>query len=573
MIRRISRSTSCLVLLGLASSIAATASAKTYQLPASEKKYEASAATSTTGLGADCQVSIQVSLPRSAVVGGAGQPAPTDENSVWHSVKHCLKTKDKPLQPMEPGSFYVAGSDDLNNGVYPLRGVCADGLPDETCLWNGVFRHAAPPNFTIAVENNAGSLGNFLSLVRVFRNGELAFSWRPGTTNETRLVVPGVELKGYLEPFLAPIDLRVLPAGAEVPTDVLSAKVATAQSPWVSRFETAWTALKDDPAFNAADEDYQCLVWLTKKAVRDAKLLSGQLVPDVVEQAPPHCTDPVGPIDYSKVREALIGVAQDTNDAIASQIKALSLRYGTAIADAALKVKTKVIASATGATLANGKTVGQTIVMVDELASSSTDAFNQAYQLVDKVRSESLALAADRERQAQDFAHVAAALEASGSVFQPVRTNPSLATGEVALTMKYRDPLQGFGLAVWHAITVRMAGNQGINDLSLANAIPAIDLVGFRYNWGSGYRNFRMGLGALYFKDTVTETAATSMSTTQDVFHVAAELNAGVGAANAGFGIVMDGGSQQYPQFKDRFRLLVGVDLFKVFTGQPGEAL
>jgi hypothetical protein len=494
------------------------------------------------------------------------------KDPTWVSQERCLKHQGQTLTAIDSQKYYLQGNNDYYHDKIPFHGICEDEQPEGQCLWNKIFRDAAPPTFVVTART--GAIGDFIALVRVFRNGELAFTWRPGTTAQKELVVSGAGLRERLEPFEAPIDIRFIPAGADVSGVDLTATVAAAQAPWATRVEAALKAIADDPGIAALLPDEQCLVFLTKSALAEAQRLSGKPVSAPVAGASGDCSAPTSdgsPIDYTKIRSVLVGEAKQANADVDAEIRAAGAKYGAAIAKELAKAKAAILEKAGDKKLPNNLSVTQSLATLDELAASATGAFDQAYQLVEKAHATAKELASDRERQAQDFAHVAATLDAQGSVFQPVHPNPGLAADEVALPMKYADPFQWFVLAPWHAVSVRLGRDSGLNDLSPANAIPVIDVVGCRWNGGS-FKDIRLGAGALYFKDEVQTTDTAGATQTKDVYHAAGEMNVTLLGINLGVGVVI-GESSYFPRFIDRTRIIVGVDIVRLLTGKPAELL
>ena len=136
--------------------------------------------------------------------------------------------------------------------------------------------------------------------------------------------------------------------------------------------------------------------------------------------------------------------------------------------------------------------------------------------------------------------------------------------------MKYGDPFQWYFLAPWHAVTYRLAGNRGANTPGVENAIPVIDLIGTRWNFGHGWRYLRLGVGVAYIKDQVQSISVAGVMQTSDSLHFITEGNINVGGYSIGGGLVV-GDGEQFPRFRDRWRLFVGVDVVRLSTGTPTE--
>jgi hypothetical protein len=146
--------------------------------------------------------------------------------------------------------------------------------------------------------------------------------------------------------------------------------------------------------------------------------------------------------------------------------------------------------------------------------------------------------------------------------------------------MEYGDPFQFFGLAPWHGVPFRLTRNPGAS-LGIQNAIPILDVVGFRYQWGSGRStSIRAGLGLMYFQDEdvvrmqMPSSGAGGMSAvTESVFNFAIEANVSWTGLIVGAGYVTNDRSYAGKADWARFRLIVGADLLKVFGNRWAEAL
>lgn len=128
----------------------------------------------------------------------------------------------------EAASTYFKG-DGLNKQDADLKDI-------KTCLWNGHYRDSYPFSFifrvTEAGQKSGRTVGDHMQLIHVFRNGALAYAWRPGqsgaepaTMRGKALVVPGTSLSANRIPHLADFDLRVYDSNATVDSKQLAQAV------------------------------------------------------------------------------------------------------------------------------------------------------------------------------------------------------------------------------------------------------------------------------------------------------------------------------------------------------------
>jgi hypothetical protein len=448
----------------------------------------------------------------------------------------------------------------------------SDGKP-EVCAWSYQYRDNYPLSFTIRTESGE-PLSDFAHTIRVFRNGKLIFAWKDDNVLAS-LNIPGQVLAASLMPYGAPMDLRIIPAGS--PDDpTVDTQVAQSVDPVLSRLKIVEGVLLGPQGPGApVFPEIACVRWMVLKAQATALQIVGKTPPTTLPQQPAGCSPPAdGPATavHDKIVVAIQSGAQTVNNDIETAIAGLRTQYGGAIAAKAEKAKAAVIADYKDKPLPNGLTSDVTVDQINQLAEQGAQIFDSIDASVKAVLANARQLVKDRDAQAREFAAVTDALAQNGSVFEAFTKDPALVDGEKSLDMHYGDRFQFFFLAPWHGLPIRVTRNVG-TDLTLATAIPILDLAGFRYQRGTGRsQSVRLGAGFMYFKDELQEVPlGATTSQTDSVFNVAAEANVNWFGFSVGAGYVLN--DRNFGGFwkSDRIRVIVGADLLKLFGNTAAE--
>ena len=148
---------------------------------------------------------------------------------------------------------------------------------------------------------------------------------------------------------------------------------------------------------------------------------------------------------------------------------------------------------------------------LDAVAKSCDDTLSLAQHL----RSSALDVARNRETQARVYEATVSALSREASVFEQYADNPPPLPDERSLEMQHSQRSQWFALAPWNGVPLSLASGGTKGELQLANAIPIIDAIGFRFQWArSRFADFRVALGGMYFRDQVPTKVSTTDATT-----------------------------------------------------------
>ena len=541
------------------------------------------------------QATIKERIQRGAPTAGAVHgEARSDVCDVWLSVTSETKLESSPTcikRPRAafafPSPIYLKGQEDgitdtqfnwmcadegQSQGNAGSTGAGAEKQKAPACAWTYQYRESYPLSFRI--KTNGEPLSHFAHVIRVFRNGKLVFSWKDDNVL-SELVVPGAMLKAKLMPYGAPMDLRIIPAGS--PDDPsLDTKVAQTVDPLITRMEVIKGVLlgPKGPVPTILPE-IACVSWMVSRAEATAMQVLGKTSKDP-GPAPAGCEPPAdgqGARLHDEIVTAIQQGAQAVSDTIEGEITALGAQFGAAIATEAEKAKAALIKQGEGTVLKNGLTVSKTVAQINELAGQGAQIFDSVSASVRSVIASVKRLSEDRDAQARELAAVTEALAEQGSIFEPFTKNPALVGGEKSLDMRYGDRFQVFFLAPWHGLPFRVTRNVG-TDLNLGTAIPILDVIGFRYQTGTGRsQTFRLGAGLMYFKDELIEMPlAGAAAQTESVFNAAVEANLNWLGFSLGAGYVLNRRNYGSTWTWDRFRLIAGADLLKLFGNKSAEA-
>lgn len=523
------------------------------------------------------------------------------------------------------------------------RSICQPGTivckKEESfeCLWNHVFRDAYPLSFAFFVANQDDDLASYVRLLRVFRNGVLAYRWTPGHERVPSLFIMGSGLKGTLLPHLAPIDVRIVPRGFEVPAGLDTEQVARQTDHLEERLLAAFNGMKSAAPIRDGklDCELQKLEGLTRAVRRAAECLLPDhkgLATCTAAAAAANSAGPCSTPEEAKVltdaaargtvlSEALAKVRNEGSKAFddakqaaideagnmgwlvraqLDQLKEVATKYWHAgdhpqwnelLGSVAAGHHTKLMAAAdrnafaaayaaAGGRVAvpadaefveffawfriraSGVELERILAGADNVALSTIELADASKKLVSGLAADVKKIVKDDEKAYELYNHLALSLNGA-SVFEPRAENPPAIDGELVLPMKYADSYQTFYLAPWFAVPARPDDNFDA-DVSLATAIPVIDAIGGRYQFGpSRFADARMALGISMFGESFNG---------KNAFHLAPQGNFSLGTIHIGVGyIVTNGGG--LPAGSARMRLLLGLDLIKLISGRNVEAM
>jgi hypothetical protein len=527
----------------------------------------------------------------------------------------CVKRQGVPLEL--PATILIASPDDdaLDRFCFGTSEKSKIGSQEVfACKWNGRFHASRPFSFTL-VAAGTQQVGDFVEFLRVYRNGDLMAAWNRASDqpDRSRVVIEGNPLRsGFwaatLPPHLAAMDLRIIPRGTPIP-DAVNLTVRNDAERSRERVTQALVAAADEalPKESPARKSLECM----KIAVLHAhdqvlKIVRGEIGMPSLD---PKCEMPLG-LEYgtplsdaykdekNRTREKLVEYKNKAEEALQQAPKALEAKLPPKVqeilrdgaerllaAHPALKAK---IDRARGAQdLVEFLKLGAPIVGLDaeeaeklkKLYESSQalvkDLDKQvtvALRIVDEARALSIELfeeasriGSDPNRQAQIFNAFAESLRDQGDVFEARRDNPALLAGEQKIPMEYSDKWQAFALAPWNGVPIRT--NDAEADLNAAVAIPLVDAMGVRYQWGkTRFADARLAIGGGY---TSTERVYEDGSKVAKAAFLP-NISLGLGTFKIGVGVVtVKAGSKPH----DQVRVIVGADLLKLVTGSNVEAL
>ncbi len=199
--------------------------------------------------------------------------------------------------------------------------VVLSGRTQKYCIWNHAYRAKYPFDLRLEIEEPApAKLKDYISLVRVFENGRLAFTWNQGS--EARSIsIPYEMLKDTGLPFDAALELRVMPAGVPIDDAVLRepAKEGADRTRQVLRI-FGQAALNEivlaDPKLKAA---YECYRWQLREIAQKVQAITGGSkpaagVPPSHPPPKPHdktCENPNHPALRSRASLTLTDISKD----------------------------------------------------------------------------------------------------------------------------------------------------------------------------------------------------------------------------------------------------------------------
>ncbi len=472
--------------------------------------------------------------------------------------------------------------------------MCQEGTQESpttgrhTCSWNLTFRDRYPVSFAFFTEDPNESLAAYLQVVRVYRNGALAYRRTVDESARSLLIVPGEELKASLLPYDAPLDLRLIGRDLDLPPEVTVEEVAKKQSPFVERFHTALSALESSTLgrqLSASRQQVARLVELAQQAELTARCLAPTLVEDAACKA---VKDPAVRVLGTDLRAALTSTdakAAELRSAAEKAVLAKTTQLEHQLRSALLLARAAVASDLAGGAAGafappSDAEIQQFLLGLDALALSSSELVNGTAALVDGLRA-TAATARDKQTTYELYNHVAKGL-ASQSVFEPRTENPEPLAGEVVLPMRYSDHFQTFAGSVWTALPTRPDEHFSA-DLNASIVIPIVDAVGMRWQFGpSRFADLRAAAGFSMFGEEVTKNtsqidpndpnAPTEATEKVDAFHLAPQVNVSFATLHLGLAyIVSDGGDLD--EGWDRVRMLIGADLVKLVTGRNLEGL
>ncbi len=222
------------------------------------------------------------------------------------------------------------------------------------------------------------------------------------------------------------------------------------------------------------------------------------------------------------------------------------------------------------------------LTTIDEAINASLTLLDASQTYMEQMVKDIKAISKDQEAQFELYLSFANQLQQE-TVFEPRVLNPAPQLMESVLEMEYADELQGYFLGAWNTLVVPVSGDYLVNvpELSADNIIPAVDIIGGRYQYGkSRFGDVRFGLGVILFYDTYTEEAAELLGLSSDNrrrFNSA--LQANIGLANFRFGVALaySDGREANQNIDSQgllghVRFMIGVDLYKLISGENLEA-
>jgi len=532
----------------------------------------------------------------------------------------CIKRVDRQLQL--PASMQIAGDEGLGrfcrDEPTPNQTIASGGTRETTsvCQWNGVFHTARPFTFTIVARPDT-RIDRYVQFIRVYRNGELMAAWNAGsdTPDASRVVIEGSPLRtGFWAPTQppheSPIDLRLIPADADL-SDVVDLAVRDDKKRFEQRISRALKAGANEmlPIGSPARASLDCLKERLAHAQNQIlKVVRGEVQLPNLETG---CTMQLDLGDQPALSEAFSKLSDTTHERLARlerEAQATLDKAGDQLERELPPVRAKALADGAQQLLGAHPAIRSAVEL--ELSKRNLDVVQfleraedagfegtnlaalralyadfkalvhdvdaqvrLALRTVDEARmlsvtlfQEARSVGTDSNRQAQIFDAVVRSLEEEPSTFEARRDNPPLLTGEQKVAMEYSDRWQGFMFAPWNGVPIQVT-DEAVADLNASVAVPLLDVGGVRLQWGSTrFSEARLSLGFGY---TSTEVEGENGEQTNTAAFLPF-ISLGLGTFRVGFGIAA---TSAISEFKERYRAIVGVDLFKLISGSNVEVL
>lgn len=494
-----------------------------------------------------------------------------------------------------------------------------------TCTWNRTFRHAYPLSFVL-YSLDGKPLAQRVRAVRVFLNGELVYRWlgKEGYPNTPLsggevLFIPGNTLRRDLMPHLAPIDIRIVPAGADIDDldlqqeatryeDKAYRQIRAAVKGMLSSKVLADGKLKDElQKLEKKAETLVCQGSSVFQYDNPSKSCNGT-PPEVpgefvalYQKLKSEATSELGEAERRAVQallDKLGGFREDGKKAL-DDFKTEAEKYWKGeetwrqvLAEATSKGKAADLAQAqtlddfrTKATAdakalvkvpddlrdpeflrwfklrTGGHTIEEILHKGEETILTALATMDDAMKLVEQVRGDVDKLRQNRQQQAQLFNDTLRSLEET-TLFSQYAENPPALEGEALLPMKFADAHQWFVLAPWHGVAIRPADDLD-TQFNAATLFPIIDVVGIRWQFGqSRFSDARIAMGAANLVEELDG---------KNVYTLAPQLNLSIANIRAGVGYAAVSGEMP-DRFSDGLRIFIGADLAKLITGRNLEA-
>lgn len=503
----------------------------------------------------------------------------------------CIKRAGHPIKLPEPIILRTKEFSLGDKNRFCRAGTVSSSGGLEMCEWTGRFHAARPFTFTFY---STAPLADYLQLLQFWRNGDLVYRWRPAPASTTRkLVVKGQSLTvsstlvaASLPPHRSDFDLRIFPAGVEIDSARLEQQAVDEER----RRREHWAQVKDlaigtllaavDPQLR---QEVECYLWTLDSLQADVQRIVDAGVALPVQ---PHadCTVPPLPgpgaggslVDlYQASKDATADALKQQEQAILDRLETAAGPFGVQVRNAAVavagKINARIAALPVGAPEGTVQNLKDLLKRTDELAVRALGAVDDTRALARSLRAEAVRLGQDHEKQVEAYTQFAKGLAEKRSIFDPRADNPAPVDRELSLDMEYGDRYQAYLLNAWFAVPVRLFGNAGA-DLEPSLAIPMVDVIGLRWQFGrSRLSDLRWGLLGFAAFTEPEEAFGGSEDSSKAAFSLHTSL--GFGTLQFGAAYVVTDNDYYSGRRERRFRLLVGLDLVKLITGENAELL
>ncbi len=495
----------------------------------------------------------------------------------------CLQRGDGPLVVPQPITVafptnVAIDSDDFcpDRPQHEKLQVGKQEIEVKTCRWSSFYHAVRPFSFWLSTTD---TLSKYVALVRIFRNGELVYSWNAANAaTKAQLKIDGESLNAdsrlasrSLPPHLADFELRIVPSQVQIDPAQLAMTVVDSRAQSTERWQSlgfSVLAVVEKTAGPDVLGKKQCLVsQLRELEDRVLRLVDGTR-PSL--PMPINCTPlPVKIQSATPLTDVYKGLERKTTEALDEATNKLEAALGGIDCSGLEDAVKKAVNDALSPDLQPAERAHQ-VAELDGVVQAALGSVQRARELANSIRARAVAIGGDPAAQAQAANDLVRAFEAQPDIFEVRRANPPVVEGERTLKMRYGDAFQGFMFSPWFGVPFRIIDSPGAA-FEATVAVPIIDVLGARWQFGkSRLSDVRLAIGIAGFLDKQTNRDG---SNGNDVFHVASEASLGFGTVKAALGLVMNDKDSFEHKQSNRLRLIVGADLLKLITGKNVELL
>jgi len=273
---------------------------------------------------------------------------------------------------------------------------------------------------------------------------------------------------------------------------------------------------------------------------------------------------------YIEATKSLLGdAALRKVGAVAQQARSLSNQMGLSVTQLRQYVSA-VVASVPDKQVVDS--AGLWLRTVDHAIADSLSAAQMLSTTGTEIEESVKTAIKDPQAQLRAYEAFAQRLPTEDTLYTAAVRNVPPGDGESSLAMTYHRPRQSYYLLAWNAVPVPVSSqSQAKVELRLENLIPIIDVIGWHWqgkSWKQLFHGGGVGLGVMGTRETVTPMGRDPYTTG---FLLGPQLNLSAGGFRLGVSYLIhseEGSPARWYRDPRNFRVLVGADLVRLFTGK-----